>query len=152
MALLLFPDGEAFATGAMRYDYAPATSSETTNRIILTIAVETVITEAVVDTGAPYPIITPRIARLAGLSQMTPLERITMLVRGMRLEGSVIRLNITLIADEGEDQDVAATAFIPDVEEYWGNFPSFIGQIGFLERICFAVNPSNNTFYFGQLP
>ncbi|NJK76677.1 MAG: hypothetical protein HC849_25365 [Oscillatoriales cyanobacterium RU_3_3] len=74
-----------------------------------------------------------------------------MFVRGMRLEGSVIRLNMKLIAEEGEDLDVDATAFIPDVEEFWGDFPSFIGQIGFLERIRFAIDPLNDTFYFGQL-
>ncbi|OCR00953.1 hypothetical protein BCD67_02940 [Oscillatoriales cyanobacterium USR001] len=74
-----------------------------------------------------------------------------MMVRGMRLEGSIIRLTITLPADRGEEEDIDATAFIPDVEEYWGNFPSFIGQIGFLERITFAVNPSTDTFYFGPL-
>jgi len=151
MALLLLPDGETFATGAIRYDYAPATPSETTNRIILLVKIEGIKTEAVLDTGAPYPIIAPRIARQARLDRVTPLERLTMLIRGMRLEGSVIRLTITLPHDEGEDLDVDATAFIPDVEEYWGNFPSFIGQIGFLERICYAVNPSTDTFYFGPL-
>ena len=151
MALLLFPDGETFATGAMRYDYSPATTNETTNRIILTVAVENTIIDAVVDTGAPYSIIAPQTAREAGLDRFTPLERITMLVRGMRLEGSIIRLTMTLIAEQGEDQNVDATAFIPDVQEYWGNFPSFIGQIGFLERITFAVNPSTDTFYFGPL-
>lgn len=152
MALLLFPDGETFATGAIRYNYSPATPGETTNRIILPVKVENIRTEAVVDTGAPYPIIAPRIARLAGLDRVIPLERLTILVRGMRLEGGVIRFTMTLPAEEGEELDVAATGFIPDVEEYWGNFPSFIGQIGFLERICFAINPSTNTFYFGQLP
>lgn len=149
MALLLFPDGKTFATGAIHYDYAPATPGETTNRIILPVKVENVKTEAILDTGAPYPIIAPRIARQAGLDCASPLERITMMVRGMRLEGSIIRLTITLPADEGEEEDIDATAFIPDVEEYWGNFPSFIGQIGFLERITFAVNPSTDTFYFG---
>ena len=68
MALLLFPDGETFATGAIRYNYSPATPGETTNRIILPVKVENIRTEAVVDTGAPYPIIAPQIARLALLS------------------------------------------------------------------------------------
>jgi hypothetical protein len=52
-----------------------------------------------------------------------------MLITGIRLEGSVIRLNITLPADEGEDLTVDTTAFIPDVEEDWGNFALFIGKI-----------------------
>ena len=151
MPLLIFPAGEPFATGAIRYNYAPAAPGEMTNRIILPLEIETIQTEAVLDTGAPYPIIAPKIARQAGLNTVTPLERIVVVVRGMRLSGNIIRLNITLPADEGQDQDVSATAFIPDVEEYWGDFPSFIGQIGFLERICYAVNPSTDTFCFGPL-
>lgn len=152
MALLLLPDGETFATGAIRYNYAPAAPGETTNRIILSVKVEGIRTEAVVDTGAPYPIIAPRIARQAGLDSFTSLEKITMLVRGVRQEGSVVRLTMTLPHDEGEDLDVPATAFIPDLEEYWGDFPCFIGQIGFLERIRYAVDAASDTFYFGQLP
>lgn len=151
MTQLLFPGGDSFANGAIYYDYIPVTANETTNRIILPVTVESIKTQAVVDTGAPYPIISPRVARQAGLYNFPPLERITLFVRGMRLEGSVIRLNMKLVADRGEDLDVDATAFIPDVEEFWGDFPSFIGQIGFLERIRFAIDPLTDTFYFGQL-
>lgn len=151
MSLLLFPDGEYFAIGAINYAYRPAITSDTTNRIIIVVYVEDSITEAVLDTGAPYPIISPKIAKQAGLDRVKPLERKTMLVRGMRLEGSIIRLNMTLPADEGEDLTVDATAFIPDVEEYWGDFPCFIGQMGFLERIRYAVDPATDTFYFGTL-
>ncbi len=48
MALLLLPDGETFATGAIRYDYAPATPSETTNRIILLVKIEGIKTESLI--------------------------------------------------------------------------------------------------------
>ena len=150
MSLLLFPDGEYFAIGAINYAYRPPITNDT-NRIIIGVYVEDIITEAVLDTGAPYPIISPKIAKQAGLNRVKPLERKTMVVRKMKLEGSIIRLNMTLPADEGEDLTVDATAFIPDVEEYWGDFPCFIGQIGFLERIRYAVDPATDTFYFGTL-
>jgi predicted aspartyl protease len=81
-----------YTTGVIHYDDAPVTPSQTANRIILTVAVENVITEAVVDTGAPYPIIAPQIAKQAGLNQMTPLERITMLVSGS-LKTSLLFIN-----------------------------------------------------------
>ncbi len=74
-----------------------------------------------------------------------------MLVRGMRLEGEIIRMGIKLLAVRGENLTVDATAFVPDVEEYWGDFPAFLGLTGFLERIRFAVDPNTDTFYFGQL-
>lgn len=148
---LLFPNGDNFATGSLPYDYRPATESETTNRIVLAVEIEGVPTEAVVDTGAPYVICSPRVARRAGFTPNDTFERTTMLVRGMRLEGGFLRLTIRLLAKEGETLDVDATAFLPDVEEYWGDFPSFLGLTGFLERIRFAVDPNTDTFYFGQL-
>ncbi|MCL1464192.1 aspartyl protease family protein [Argonema galeatum] len=149
--VLLFSNGDLFATGALRYDYRPATETETTNRIIFEVEIQGVPTIAVVDTGAPYVILAPKVASDAGVAPASALERKTMLIRGMRLEGFVVRLNIKLKAQYGEDLDVDSTVFVPEVEEYWGNFPSFIGLTGFLERIRFAIDPSTDTFYFGQL-
>lgn len=148
---LFFPNGDTFATGASPYEYRPATESETTNRIVLSVEIEGRLTEAVVDTGAPYVIWSPRLARLAGFTPADAFERTTMLVRGMRLEGGFIRVTINLLGKEGESLSVDATAFVPDVEEYWGDFPSFLGLTGFLERIRFAADPNTDTFYFGPL-
>ncbi|MGK7873968.1 MAG: hypothetical protein AB4426_11850 [Xenococcaceae cyanobacterium] len=149
---LLFPNGDNFATGAIRYAYRPVTVNETTNRIILTVEVEGYRTEAVVDTGAPYVVLAPQVGKLIGFTLASTLYRERMLIRGMRLDGSVTRLNVTLQATFGESLTREATVFIPDVEEYWGSFPSFIGLTGFLERIRFAIDPSTDTFYFGELP
>ena len=112
--LLQFSGGEPFATGAIHYDYRPATENETTNRMMMQVAVENILAEAVVDTGAPYPVIAPRVARQVGLDRVTPLEREVMLIRGIRMEGGIIRLSMTLPADIGDDLTVDATAFIPD--------------------------------------
>jgi hypothetical protein len=60
--MLQFSDGETFAVGAIQYIYAPATENETTNRIQLPILLEidkSVEVYAVLDTGAPYPILDP---------------------------------------------------------------------------------------------
>lgn len=136
----------------MQHNYRPVSATETTNRIILLVEIEGILTEAVVDTGAPYVICAPQVARLAEFDRTYALERIKMFVRGMHLEGSLTRLTIRLLATEGDDLNVDATVFIPDLDECWGNFPSFIGLTGFLERLRFAVNPSTYTFYFGSLP
>lgn len=151
MTLLFFANGETFAGGATGYEYRPVTATETTNRIILEVEIQGVPTIAVVDTGAPYVICAPNIADDAGVSLASALERKTMLIRGMRLEGFLVRLNIRLVAREGEDLDVDSTVFVPEVEEFWGDFPSFIGLTGFLERMRFGIDPSTDTFYFGQL-
>lgn len=149
--LLQTPGGDTFATGAIRYSYRPVSATETTNRIILLVEIAGILTEAVVDTGAPYAICAPQIAILAGFERAYALVRMRMLIRGMQLEGSLTRLSIKLLAIEGDDLTVDATVFVPDIEEYWGNFPSFIGLTGFLERLRFAVDPSTDTFYFGPL-
>lgn len=149
--LLLFSNGDFFATGAIPYSYRPAMPTETTNRIILQVEIQGIKTIAVVDTGAPYVILAPKIALIAGVNPAAALERRTMLIRGMRLDGFIVRLNIRLVAREGEGLDVDSTVFVPEVEEYWGDFPSFIGLNGFLERMRFAIDPNTDTFYFGQV-
>ena len=87
--VLQIPGGDAFATGAIRYDYRPVTEAETTNRIVLLVEIEGILTEAVVDTGAPYVICAPRVAFLAGFDRAYAIERMRMLIRGMQLEGSL---------------------------------------------------------------
>lgn len=148
---LNFENGNSFARGASRYQYRPVTETEITNRIILPVVIAGVPIECVVDTGTPYVILAPRIARLVGLIPEFALSRERMLIRGVRLDGSIYRFNMTLVANVGEDLELQATIFVPDAEEEWGDFPSFIGLGGFLERIRFAVDPSADTFYFGSL-
>lgn len=149
--VLFFDNGNPFATGATRYQYRPATQGESTNRIFLQVDIAGNIIEAVVDTGAPYVILAPWIAQLAGLNPAFALARDRMLIRGMWLDGNIYRLNLKLVAELGDDLEVQATVFVPDREELWGNFPSFIGLGGFLERIRFAFDPATDTFYFGSL-
>ena len=151
--ILQFADGEPFAVGATTYLYAPATDQDISDRIQLPIVCE--LTEstdvlAVVDTGSPYSILDPLIAKQIGFSPEMALERTAVTVRGAKLRGSLIRLSTTLQAEVGENLTIDSTTFIPDSEEQWNQFPSFIGQAGFLERIRFAIDPNTNTFYFGS--
>jgi hypothetical protein len=152
--LLRLSNDEVFAVGAVEYLYSPATAKENTNRIIIPIMVEIdkkIPTQAVLDTGAPYAILAPAIAKAAGFTTDQALERIVMNVRGMRLEGCLTRLNITLQATQGDDLTIDTTTFIPDSQSSWGEFPSFLGLAGFLERVRFAIDPNTDQFYFGSL-
>ncbi|MBI4000481.1 MAG: hypothetical protein HY348_01690 [Nitrospira defluvii] len=55
------------------------------------------------------------------------------------------RIPVEILADQGESLSVEATvAVLPD----W-HHGTFIGYAGLLERIKFAVDPSDNYFYFG---
>jgi hypothetical protein len=153
VAFLSFPDGEEFATGMAYYSYRPATQREILSRIIVNIRIEGISAAAIVDTGAPYVVCSPLIAKQIGLTAQTALERISLLVRGVVMRGYLHRLNVIFIAQQGADLDIDATVFVPDPEweESWGDLPSFVGLIGCLERMRFAVDPGSDAFYFGPL-
>ncbi len=63
------------------------------------------------------------------------------------VRGRLERTQIELVADEGDGLSIDATVFVsPD----WSG-DNFIGYSGFLERIRFGVDPSDNYFYFGPI-
>ncbi|MBM4457122.1 MAG: hypothetical protein FJ011_05055 [Chloroflexi bacterium] len=72
-------------------------------------------------------------------------------VRGERFAGRLVRTNLTLLADDGEDLMVEATVFVPILrpEQTWV-YPNFLGLDGLLSRIRFAVDPAENVLYFGS--
>lgn len=72
--VLSFDDGHVFATGAIDYEYTPVTAGEVTNRIFLKVEIEGYPIEAVVDTGAPYVILAPSVARAIGFNPMVPFK------------------------------------------------------------------------------
>jgi hypothetical protein len=155
MGLLQFNNGDSFASGVLRYEYRPASSTDVTNRIF--IPIETIsgfkIT-CVLDTGAPWIILDPNIAAIAGFNQQSALYDATMQIRRKQTwTGKIARLDFILKADEGADLDFQSTVFVPDDAEDWNRLklPSFLGQVGFLERIRFAIDPNENKFYFGSL-
>jgi len=150
--ILQFKDGNAFASGVLSYTYRPINSHETTNRIIIPIEIGNGIKiEAVLDTSAPLVILDPNLAPLAGFTEASVLATETMNIRGVKLSGKIARLGFTLRADEGDDIDVEPTVFGPDRSDQWNDFPSFLGQAGFLERIRFIIDPKEDKFHFGKL-
>lgn len=150
--LLSFADGTPFATGSTPYNFVPA-KDDITPRILLQVEFEGVLSTAIVDTGAPYAICSPLIAQLIDLEPSAALREMTIQVRGMQVRGNLYRLTLSFPADEGETLIVDSTAFVPDPQSSlaWGNFPSFIGLTGCLERMRFAVDPTSENFFFGPL-
>jgi hypothetical protein len=153
VAFLSFPDGEPFATGVSEYVYQPATPHDSFPRLILNVEIEGISSSAILDTGAPYAICTPTVARQIGLASQQALGKMRLIVRGVSMEGHLFRLVIRFVTLYGADMDVDATVFVlgPESEESWGALPSFIGLNGCLERMRFAVDPISDSFYFGPL-
>ena len=152
--MLFLSDGSPFATGSADYLYQPATENETTPRICIEVSFDGIKTLAMVDTGAPHTILDPEIAEAIGVDLQSgiPLNRVTF--RNDTLDGYLHRLTIQFISSEGENLPVEATVFIPEPKPFqeWVEFPTVIGLNSCLERLRFAIDPSVNRFYFGELP
>lgn len=150
--MLLFDDGRSFASGKMTYEYRPTSQQTANNRLILRVEINSLPLLAIVDTGAPYVIVQPNFARLLQLDPTEALEETQLMIRGISHKGQIHRASLDLPASEGESMSLEVTMFIPETdEESWGNLPSFLGMMGFLERIRFAIDPDEDSFYFGTL-
>ncbi len=149
--LLTFPNGDPFATGAAIYRYQ-MDDSDTSARIVLYVQVEGNLLSAIVDTGAPYFVCSVELAKQLALSPTVALSAQKMMIRGNMIKGYIHRLNLNIPASEGKDFSLEATAFVPDIEDNYGaNFPCFLGMLGCLEWVRFAVDPFTNLFYFGSM-
>jgi hypothetical protein len=149
--LLNFPDGQSFAIGAMPYSIGG--SDETAaGRLVIKLSVENVPIVAAVDTGAPYLICQPELARPLGPYLADPAGEADLYIRGARFRGRLYLLSVTFRASQGDDPSTLATVFVPQLDPWqvW-EFPSFIGLTGMLDRMRFAVDPDASLFYFGPL-
>lgn len=140
-----------FVAGFLRYkDYYP--DEESKARIVLPVRVAGRISaHAIVDTGAPWCVFDPNLIRLVvPLFELRQPATHHLLVRGIWYSGLLLRMGITLKAEEGEDSEVDATVFAATLRpnETWPH-PNFIGLDSFLNRIRYAIDPAENAFYFG---
>lgn len=104
---------------------------------------------AVMDTCAPWCIFDPDLLSLLEIDEedgYRPEKGLN--IRGTIYYGALVRVPVTFLADEGIDISVEATVFIPERE--YDSPRYFIGLDGCLSRIRFAIDPSENIFYFGQ--
>jgi hypothetical protein len=141
-----------FAIGAARYSDHLA-GYTVAAQIVLPVRVGGIFTtQAVVDTGSTWCILNPDIvAFLSGTVEETYTPAESLVIRGTRYQGRLVRVEIRFQAEVGEDLEVEATAFVPTLApgEVWG-VPDFIGLEGCLQRVRFAVDPGENVFYYGR--
>ncbi len=146
--MLVRPDGTEFTTGRSRFFDHPPGSSERTPKIFVRIQAESIdgVIFAQLDTGAPWSILDAEVAEtLSLLGRMGEPKRIS--TRLGYFNGHLERTLLVLIADEGESVSIEATVWVsPD----WPG-GTFLGYGGLLERVRFAVDASDNFFYFGPM-
>jgi hypothetical protein len=145
---------DTFAQGGTRYlDHYPKDDQNV--RIVVTVylADQAIPIYAIVDCGAPWCVLDPlefeKVAHRA--DPVGPLEG-KLNIRGLSYTGQLYRIPINFDTILGEAFEVEGTFFVPDVPEgeLW-RFPNFLGSVGLLNRIRWAVDPDNNLFFFGPL-
>ena len=153
MRLLNFSDNdEPFATGAARYRYDTVPGSGDASRIILQVEVEGETVEAILDTGGGYFFCNPALAERIGADPTNALEDKWISIKKEMVKGSLHRIEITFLNDCGENLTIQATAFLPDhTQNFDPNFLpySYLGMLSCMERMRFAIDPSEDNFYFG---
>ncbi len=99
---------------------------------------------AQLDTGAAWSILDAPVAEALDLLRGSG-EAISLQTRHGPIRGRLERIQVELVADDGDSISVNATVL---VSQEWTH-GSFVGYGGLLERIRFAIDPSDRFFYFG---
>ena len=144
-------EGELFTQSSARFRLAPATEGENAERIFIRVVLDETETEMMVDTGAGNSVCPPDLAEVIDLGA-TFIEDSTYNIRGEKWRGSVYRYPVRILADEacGDSVEFDLNLFVPHPSpgQHW-QMPLVLGVIGGLDRIRFAFDIQNDTFYFG---
>jgi hypothetical protein len=136
-----------FTLGRVKFSDSASWSSDPTPKIYVKITPEdldNIVLLAAVDTGAPWSILDEDIADSLNLFDGDGERKTVTTWRG-RIEGRLERVGIRLHADDGSSLDLEATFLV--ARGWRGNF---LGYGGLLQHIRFAVDATNNFFYFGR--
>jgi hypothetical protein len=146
---LLTAGGIAYGVTYYRDRYASDAAQSA--RIVIDIQIGGYQVSTIVDTGAPWCVLDPEIARpLIADSRAEFLHPLRYLIRGHFYDGALFRVELAIEDEQGNDLSVDATVFVPTLEldEEW-HHPNFIGLDRCLNRIWFTVDPVESVFYFG---
>jgi hypothetical protein len=102
---------------------------------------------ALLDTGSQWCILPAETAAVLGYAGLAVPSETRFSTRFGILSGRLERIPIRFPAQEGEAVEVEATWFLS--EDWMG--PPVIGWKGCLERLRFALDPSEEWFYFAEL-
>ena len=142
--------GEPFSVGRATYLDTPPASLGGPSRIYVKIELEgddgPVTSLALLDTGAEWSVLEREIAEAVGLTGADG-HAITLRHKNGKSPGTLVKANVRLLADEGEDLVVEATVFVPDEKHDVGG--TFVGYTALLEQVRLGLDPQKNQIYFG---
>ena len=149
---LQYPDGQPFAVGAIHFTFEPVSQTDANLRIMFPVEFENVQTIVILDTGAPFVICAPEIAKQVGINTSLPNERSSVTIRKKTYSGGMHHINMRFPAEVGESVELPIIAFVPDpdLDPDAEPLPSFIGLTRCLDRIRFAIDPQDQWFFFDE--
>jgi len=102
---------------------------------------------ALLDTAAEWCVMTPTVAADLGIATSPRSPRIRLASRFGTFSGTLERVSVQFTAEDGQSVAVEATWFVaPD----WSG-PLVIGWRGCLERMRFAIDPTEEAIYFAPI-
>jgi hypothetical protein len=145
--VLNFADGTPFTTGRAKYLDQSAQAGEGSAKIFVRIEPQGFggLLLAQLDTGAPWSVLNAEIADTLGLLGGDG-EQIKIHTRDGTFDGRLEEATLTILAHDGESVAINARVFVS--REWQGQ--TFLGYMGLLEKIRFALDPQENYFYFGS--
>ena len=145
---MLSTETEVFASGVTDFSDMGVSHSSQNASIHLPIVLPIgtgIPTTALLDTAAPFCIFDSEFLREMNID-FGDGEPITLSTRFGKCEGTLQLSSIRVPAIRGESIEVDITIF---AYEDWSH-GNFLGYAGFAQRLCWAVDPRNNLFYFGN--
>ncbi len=141
---MLVRDGIAFTTGRSRYEERPGRGGELKIFVRIKAPGWSEVIDAQFDTGAAWSMLDREVAEELGLLNGEGEAKEISTWRGT-FRGQLKRVPVLLLADHGDSLHIEATVWVSRDWEA-GNF---LGYRGFLERVCFGIDPADRTFHFG---
>ncbi len=89
---LLYRDGRTFATGVARFNFIPASKYDSNVRILVQVSIEGYATTAILDTGAPYVLCAPQLARTLDIDPKSAITRTKIVARNREIYGGLHKL------------------------------------------------------------
>ena len=144
---MLILDGQSFTSGRSRFLDQHPRFLEPTAKVFVTVTFPGIQDSvlAQVDTGAAYSTLEAEVAEALSLFDLKG-QTTRLSTRLGTFSGQLIRLPLSLIADEGDSLDLEATFF---VSRDWRG-PTLLGYVGLLDKLRIALDSPVNLFYFGE--
>jgi hypothetical protein len=147
--MLWLESGAIFAVGKADYSLSPPEDP----KLNVGVEVDGIHTLVVLDTAAPFLLCSLWLATQLDVSKFDRIGSTRIVTNRGTLSGDLYRLPLRLIASEGNAIEIQATAIVPDLnQDHWRDAPTFLGFRDCLDRLRFAIDPSEEKFYFGPYP